>query len=181
MSLLHLGSNQKPPFCLKNQKFNAQGREVICTRSQSKAIGKRWNQDTGFPALSDCLLLRVNVAISTEGGKKGYVGPNACWHSPPTVLMLTTRAPTSVYPLGSSGNALSVCLSPGMSPAKNDVTRLCKNSFIQSIVVVTVMVENVFWVCKGACVCVFTCVLGYIFVCSYLYRCISVSLCVCHM
>jgi len=41
-------------------------------------MGKRWNQDTGFPGLSDCLLLRVNVAISIEGGKKGYVGPNAC-------------------------------------------------------------------------------------------------------
>lgn len=95
--------------------------------------------------------------------------------------MLTTLAPTSVYPLGCPGNALSVCLSPGMSPAKNDVTRLCKNSLIQSIVVLTVMVENAFCMCKGARGCVFTCVLGYIFVCGYLYRWISVSLRVCHM
>ena len=97
-------------------------------------------------------------------------------------VMLTTLTPVSVYPVGCSGNAPSVCLSPGMSPAKNDVTRLCvKKKKIQSIVLVTVMVENTFWMCKGACVCVFTCVLGYIFVCGYLYRCIPASLCVCHM
>ena len=41
-------------------------------------------------------------------------------------------------PTGRSGGA------PGLSLAKNDVRRLCENSFSQSILVATVMVENLF-------------------------------------
>lgn len=177
---LHLWLKPKT-FCLKNQKFNAQGREVICTRSQRvRQWGRRWNQDTGFPGLSDCLLLRIMWPFLLRRKKRVCEVPTHAWHSPhgsdapPPVLL-------HLCPLGCSGNALSVCLSPGMSPYfKNDVTRLCKNSFIQSIVVVTVMVKNMFGCVK---VHVYVCLHAYlgIYLCAYLYRCISVSLCVCQM
>ena len=67
-----------------------------------------------------------------------------------------------------------------MSPAKNDVTRLCKNSLIQSIVVLTVMVENAFAcvkvhvdVCLRAYLGIYLCVVIYTGGFLFLYVCVT--------
>lgn len=66
-------------------------------------------------------------------------------------------------PTGRSGGAET-----GLSLAKNDVRQLCENSFSQSILVATVMVENMFvYVQRCMCMCVYKCT--WIYICVWLF------------
>lgn len=78
-------------------------------------------------------------------------------------------------PTGRSGGAET-----GLSLAKNDVRQLCENSFSQSILVATVMVENMF-VYVQRCMCIYKCTWIYICVWLFIQVYLFFFMCVCHM
>lgn len=114
------------------------------------------------------------------------------WNSPPPSfpMMLSTRSPPWVS-AGSSGSATLAPPTPGLSPAKNDVRRLYKTSFSQSITAVMVMAVNMslhmlgcVCVCVRVCVRAHTCLYVYLGACLlwlfiHMYLFLYVCLCVC--